>query len=330
MELLDRYLCSVGKLLPRNQQDDLLAEISEDIRSQIEEQESEGGHKLDEAEMALLLIRRGHPLAVAVRYMPQRHLIGPILFPHWLFLLKMVVSWIFAIFLFRVILAPMPIDGALVFRTLGGFIQACWVALGVITLIFALFERSPAYARFKVPEVWDPRALPVYTPPSPAALEVPIIVSGIFWAAVWVWFFQFHPVFHFSGGEVSATPAFAGFFWPFLLTVLASFALALVAFMRKAPPARLFAAIRLAVDAACLIVLFLLLRAGTLIEPGGPVPVHILGGHIGEIAGKMNDGIRVTLIVCAILVAGHAWIEVRLAFRSTGRQRPGTLAKSAG
>lgn len=325
MELLDRYLCSIGKLLPRNQQDDLLAEISEDIRSQIDEEESERDHKLNEAEMAALLIRRGHPVAVAARYMPQRHLIGPILFPHWLFLLKAVVSWIFAIYLFRLILAPMPIDGALVFRTLGGFIQACWVTLGVVTLIFALFERSPAYARFKVPEVWDPRALPVYTPPSPAALEGPIIVSGIFWAAVWVWFFQFHPVFRLSGGEVSATPAFAGFFWPFLLTVLASLALALIALIRKAPPTRLFAAIRLAVDAAGLIVMFLLLRAGTLIEPSGPIS---LARHLGEIAGKMNDGIRVTLIVCAILVAGHAWIEARLAFRTAGRNtqahRPAT------
>ena len=40
MELLDRYLQAVRFWLPKAQRDDIAAELSEDIRSQIEERES--------------------------------------------------------------------------------------------------------------------------------------------------------------------------------------------------------------------------------------------------------------------------------------------------
>jgi len=40
MELLNRYLQAVGFWLPRKQKQDILAELSEDLRSQIEEQRS--------------------------------------------------------------------------------------------------------------------------------------------------------------------------------------------------------------------------------------------------------------------------------------------------
>ena len=41
MELLDRYIQAVRFWLPKAQRDDIAAELSEDIRSQIEERESE-------------------------------------------------------------------------------------------------------------------------------------------------------------------------------------------------------------------------------------------------------------------------------------------------
>jgi len=82
MELLDRYLHAVKFWLPKAQSQDILAELSEDIHSQIEEKETELGRKLNDSEVEAILKRLGRPVLVANRYAPQQYLIGPVLFPH--------------------------------------------------------------------------------------------------------------------------------------------------------------------------------------------------------------------------------------------------------
>ncbi len=64
MELIDRYLHAVKFWLPSKQKDDIIAELSEDIRSQIEDAEAELGHKLSDAEVEPILKRCGSPMAV--------------------------------------------------------------------------------------------------------------------------------------------------------------------------------------------------------------------------------------------------------------------------
>src|ERR1700735_1733035 len=94
-ELIERYLQAVRFWVPKNhRQEDLLAELGEDLRSQIEDKETELGHSLDKAEVAEILKRCGSPMMVAGRLGPQRHLIGPALFPIYEFVLKMVLVWI--------------------------------------------------------------------------------------------------------------------------------------------------------------------------------------------------------------------------------------------
>lgn len=41
--LIDRYLRAVREQLPRGQQDDIIGELSEDLRSQVEDREAELG-----------------------------------------------------------------------------------------------------------------------------------------------------------------------------------------------------------------------------------------------------------------------------------------------
>ena len=99
MELIDRYLQAVGFWLPRKQKEDILAELSEDLHSQVEEQEAKLGRKLAEPEIECLLKMRGRPVLVANRYLPQQYLIGPLLFPIYRFVLMIVglcylVPWI--------------------------------------------------------------------------------------------------------------------------------------------------------------------------------------------------------------------------------------------
>src|SRR5258708_27250452 len=93
MELLDRYLQAIEFWLPKRQRQDIIAELSEDLRSQIEEEETELGRKLEDAEVEAILKRCGSPLAVASRYRPQQYLIGPTLFPIYRFVLAALLIW---------------------------------------------------------------------------------------------------------------------------------------------------------------------------------------------------------------------------------------------
>jgi hypothetical protein len=50
MELIDSYLKAVGSYLPAAQRDDITKELAENIRSEIEDKETELGRPLTEAE----------------------------------------------------------------------------------------------------------------------------------------------------------------------------------------------------------------------------------------------------------------------------------------
>jgi hypothetical protein len=81
MELLDRYLQAVKKHLPRQRQDDIIAELKANLESQLEDKESELGRPLTQGEAEDCLKQLGPPMQVAARYQPQRYLIGPAVFP---------------------------------------------------------------------------------------------------------------------------------------------------------------------------------------------------------------------------------------------------------
>src|SRR5258708_39088519 len=91
MELLDRYLQAVRFWLPKAQQQDIIAELSSDLHSQIEDKEMELGRTLDKAELEVILRRCGSPILGGSRYRPQTPLIGPALFPIYFFLLNLVL-----------------------------------------------------------------------------------------------------------------------------------------------------------------------------------------------------------------------------------------------
>lgn len=70
MELVDRYLKAVRFWLPKARQPDILAELSEGLRVQIDEKEAELGRKLHDADTEAILQRSGDPMLVAEQYRP--------------------------------------------------------------------------------------------------------------------------------------------------------------------------------------------------------------------------------------------------------------------
>ena len=163
-DLVDRYLQAVGFWLPRAQKQDILAEISEDLRSQLEDREAELGCPLSESEVAEILKQRGQPIFVAGQFVPQRSLIGPALYPIYIFVLKIValfymIPWLLiwvGILLYHRAEASFRLRQDL--NGLGTLWTVAFTQLAIITVIFAVIERVSS----KSPCVtdWDPRKLP--------------------------------------------------------------------------------------------------------------------------------------------------------------------------
>jgi hypothetical protein len=234
MELLDRYLQAVKFWLPKAQKQDIIEELSEDIRSQIEEKEIELGRKLNEAEGEAILKQRGRPVLVANRYSPQQYLIGPVLFPIYRFVLKIValcylVPWVLVWMGFMIFdpgYRAQHSGGALI-GTLASLWGPLWLtaffAFGAVTIVFAVLERAQAKSRFL--EDWDPRKLPAVRDPnqiSRASSIFELVANTVF--CVW-WIEMRSPVvLGQSAVRITLAPVWPYFFWGFLLLALANIA----------------------------------------------------------------------------------------------------------
>ncbi len=165
MELLDRYLQAVRFWLPRKQQDDIIAELGDDLRSQIEERESALGRPMNDDELVTLLKQAGHPLWVAGRYQKQQALIGSALFPLYSFVLKIValgylVPWL-VVWIVLTVFVPSHRAADPMLTLAGGWASFCTniiVIFGSVTLAFAILER--VQSAVSALQQWDPRKLP--------------------------------------------------------------------------------------------------------------------------------------------------------------------------
>src|SRR5580693_51206 len=66
--LAGRYLRAVARRLPRDQRADIVRELAENLREEMEEREAELGRPLTTADEEALLKQHGHPMLVAGRY----------------------------------------------------------------------------------------------------------------------------------------------------------------------------------------------------------------------------------------------------------------------
>ena len=160
MDLFERYLQAVRSFLPKRQQDDVVRELSEELRSQAEEQEAQLGRPLNESEQEEILKQWGHPLLLASRYQPQRQLVGPVVFPiYWLVLrIALGIALLVHVIAAAVFVASgRPLADAvanLARLPLGPLL----VVFAWVTLVFAVLDRS--VLRLPLVAKWNPRSLP--------------------------------------------------------------------------------------------------------------------------------------------------------------------------
>jgi hypothetical protein len=247
MDLMDRYLQAVRFWLPREQQDDLVLELREDLQAQVEDEETRLGRGLTEAETAAILVRTGEPLRVAGQYLPREPWLDPVLSLVFRFVVKVVLLWVL-LPLWLVTALPSILmtgdPGGVALGVLLGGVHSALAALGAITVVFAVLGRIQR-GRAAGPRSWDPRKLPALRPARrgatvPRAASVAEFAFAVLFTAWWVDVPRGFPMaWHLvDGGFVwsGSAPLWAHFhrvcFLPMLALGLLNGALAVATFLR--------------------------------------------------------------------------------------------------
>ena len=190
MDVVERYLLNVRKYLPTGRADDLVAELGENIRAEVEDREERAGRPLLEEERVGLLRPHGHPFVVAGQYRADgrrlvlgREVIGPALYPYFRLSLiaagavtALVLAYGATASMFGLV-RPVPW-----FRT-----AVFWLSLqlGIATAVFAALE---IWFR-RTAQTWDPRRLPLpRRRATPGSLRIQaaihLLAVGTF---LWIW-----------------------------------------------------------------------------------------------------------------------------------------------
>jgi hypothetical protein len=143
-DLIDRYLAAVAALLPKASRQDIVAELRDLIMNRVEEKEAALGRPLDKDQTEDLLREIGHPIAVAGRYGPHSALIGPEIYPFWLFAVKVLlaIAALAAVVPAAVVLIAGQGDNHRITGILSDFIPTALSLIGAATVVAAAIERG--------------------------------------------------------------------------------------------------------------------------------------------------------------------------------------------
>ena len=235
MELLERYLQAVKFWLPKQQKQDIIAELSEDLHSQIEEKETELGRPLNDSELEAILKHRGRPVLVANRFLPQQYLIGPVLFPIYVFVLKIValcylLPWLLVWIGIMTYSPNYRLEHGGWFAAVGSAWASLWsvafIVLGCVTVVFAVLEQVQGKSHFL--ENWDPRKLPPVRNSGEikrSSSIAEIVASSVFGVWWWVTYLSSPVIVDRPELRVQLSPAWSHFFWGFLFVTFANIGL---------------------------------------------------------------------------------------------------------
>jgi hypothetical protein len=328
-DLLDRYLQAVGFWLPKAQQQDIIAELSEDLHSQIEDKEAALGRSLNETEIDDILKQRGRPVLVANRYLPQRSLIGPVLFPIYLFVVKIVAAFYLVPWVL-VWIGMMSFSSSYrAQHTSGGWLDAIgagwsawWLnaffALGTVTLVFVILEQVQARSRFL--EDWNPRKLPPVRNPnqiprSGSLIEVAANLGfGIWWVNIMIMsdIMSTRVILDRPEIRIVLSPVWRYFFWGFLLLAVINTAVAGVNLARPYWTV-LRASFRLATNGAASALFCWMMKASVLAEISG---AHISAARALEVTNAINLGMGKVFPVVLATGVVIALVDVRRILRA--------------
>ncbi|HEV2081998.1 MAG TPA: hypothetical protein VGR32_06010 [Brevundimonas sp.] len=170
MALIGQYLDAVAAQLPTEKREDIVAELRELILSRFEAREDELGRPLTEAEQEAILQEIGHPLVVAQRYAGgPDSLVGPELYPYWLFAVKaglFIVAAVQIVGALAALAGGPQTFGQAIGQAFSGFFDGALVLIGVITAVAWSMERWGGKPRWMTE--WRVKDLHAFTLADPA------------------------------------------------------------------------------------------------------------------------------------------------------------------
>jgi hypothetical protein len=293
MDLLDRYLAAVAALLPKTQREDIVAELRDTLLNRMEEKEAELGRPLTDKEREAVLKAFGHPIAVAGRFGNPRALIGPEIYPFYIFGVKVLVVVAGAVSLIQLLVSTItnPGEVADVLRLMSSLVSTSFTMIGIATVLAAGIERG--WFPLTGMTDWRVADLPVldalgtsrrgflnksgHQRRLEALLEVILIALFMLW---WTGVIQAPWSNQVANGDMVLQPApiWAKLYWPILVWSGAQLLSGLVGLVRPA-----WVRVRAAVDVVC--GLAGLILAAVLWHAGRLIVVAALGAGQGTAQG---------------------------------------------
>ena len=341
MDLLRRYLQAVGTYLPKSQQDDILKELGENLRSQMEDKEAELGRPLNEDEVAAILKKHGHPMFVAAHYRQTRHLIGSTLFPVYWFVMKIILGIVgFGYSVSALVLIAQGKGILEVLGTIFSYAGAVLPTFAWVTIIFAMLDigNNKFHLLEKVTresnDKFDPRTLPALRPASDSPDSKPIprhktAVELFFSVAFLLWWIRVSPIrklaLFMALGPVGLAdkipfqlgPVWETVYWAVILLTLVA-VVQQITILIHPDRIKFYRAMRVISSGGSVIVLYLLSRADGIfmLTPGVAD-----AAKFAETLRIVNITLHYTMFFTAIMTAVECFKQIRLLFRGRRHAR---------
>jgi hypothetical protein len=341
MDLLRPYLQAVGTYLPKSQQDDILKELGENLRSQMEDKEAELGRPLNEDEVAAILKKHGHPMFVAAHYRQARHLIGSTLFPVYWFVMKIILGIVgFGYSVSALVLIAQGKGILEVLGTIFSYAGAVLPTFAWVTIIFAVLDigNNKFHLLEKVTresnDKFDPRTLPALRPASDSPDSKPIprhktAVELFFSVAFLLWWIRVSPIrklaLFMALGPVGLAdkipfqlgPVWETVYWAVILLTLVA-VVQQIAILIHPDRIKFYRAMRVISSGGSVVVLYLLSRADGIfmLTPGVAD-----AAKFAETLRIVNITLHYTMFFTAIMTAVECFKQIRLLFRGRRHAR---------
>ncbi len=316
MDLLDRYLAAVRRNLPAKDADDIIAELRDVLLAQAEEREERYGH----VDWTGLLREFGHPLTVAARYRPQQWLIGPELYPFYLYFLKMIGGIVAVVVIVsavgKAVLHAGP-PGEMIVDLLGALWSSLAGTVGAVTIVFALVERYGGVDRHfrnwkpgELPELPDLSQLVGDKPKKrwEAAFEVALGILVLLW---WAGAVQLPFPLHNSDFRLELAPVWTQLYWPILILLAGRLVYDALRWLH--PRGRwLIGLFGITTAVGGVILAALLHRAG---QWATVVPLNMAAEQAAKLQESLNLALGIAIVVVAIIwtlqCLGELWRWMR-------------------
>ena len=320
MTMVDRYLRAVRDHLPRADQDDIIRELEDSLRSRLEDEAAERGRPLSDTEEAAIIKSLGHPMTVAAHYRGDERtvsfgtrLIGPELFPTYLKVLGVNVV------VLAVIAATTALASISLWPGVTGFIVPLAFQFVAVTAIFVWIDRRMLHDR----DSWDPRTVNAMFPDvdlssvdgiadqiigkahrRTVAMTTSALELGLLAVALTAWRVIGLPE---QMEFLKPGPGWADLYWPATVVIVASLLTPVVTLIRPRWT-RFRVAAHALVDVATVAIGGVSLVIGSwvvLVDPAGATVDQV------RVADLVNTIVRVSIALTIVLTAISAAFELR-------------------